>query len=115
MILGFKPQFVPKILDGSKVHSIRKGNRWKAGTKIHFATGVRTKNYNQFNSGECVSTQTIIINPRASLIMIDGNGLNQYTKELLAKNDGFDSWEEFETWFDKGLTGQIIHWTNYKY
>lgn len=47
MILSFKEQFIPKILDGTKIHTIRedKKNRWEAGKKIHFATGVRTKNY----------------------------------------------------------------------
>lgn len=34
-----------------KLHTIREGNRWKAGDKIHMAYGVRTKNYKQFNQG----------------------------------------------------------------
>lgn len=138
MILGFKEKFpwgantyfknkiwasiektnFPSITP--KLHSIREGDRWKAGMKIHMAYGVRTKNYNQFNKGipeleYCKSVQEISISP-GGLIMIDGKGLNEYTKSLLAANDGFDSLEDFMKWFKKGLhKGQIIHWTDYKY
>lgn len=66
MILGFKTQvngkpthFVQKILASKvdaykkdfvpKIHTIRQGNRWKSGNSIQMATGVRTKNYFQFN------------------------------------------------------------------
>lgn len=34
-----------------KLHTIRAGNRWKAGDLMHMAYGVRTKNYQQFNKG----------------------------------------------------------------
>src|SRR5690554_3897274 len=34
-----------------KIHTIRAGNRWKSGDKIHMAYGSRTKNYQQFNKG----------------------------------------------------------------
>ena len=130
MVLGFRQIhpvtkeltfFEQKILDGTKIHSIRAGSRWKAGTKIHFATGVRSKKYDCFKEGECVSVQTIIIHPPHSgsdtgLVMIDGNGLNEYTKALLATNDGFDNVEDFFKWFGKKIfRGQIIHWTKYKY
>jgi len=34
-----------------KIHTIRPGNRWRAGMPIQMAYGVRTKNYQQFNKG----------------------------------------------------------------
>ncbi len=39
MILGFKEQFVEKIQNGIKKHTIRadKNNRWRDGMTIHFA------------------------------------------------------------------------------
>lgn len=66
MILGFKTKvggkltlFVQKILACvmavyaaeyiPKKHTIRAGKRWKVGMKLHLATGVRTKEYFQFN------------------------------------------------------------------
>lgn len=59
MILGFKKtfpwgeptNFKEKILSGQKIHSIRSGARWSAGMPLHMATGVRTKQYEQFNNG----------------------------------------------------------------
>lgn len=67
MILGFKPQFKPLILDGCKIHTIRedKNDRWKVGTKIQMATGVRTKNYEQF--AEAVVTKIMNINIKWNL------------------------------------------------
>jgi len=44
-------QKLPKIEIYPKLHTIRAGNRWKPGQKIHMAYGVRTKNYEQFNKG----------------------------------------------------------------
>ena len=35
--------------------------------------------------------------------------------KILAKNDGFDSVDDFFKWFDKDFNGKIIHWTNKKY
>jgi hypothetical protein len=109
-----QPGFTPKI------HTIRKGKRWKPGNKIHFATGVRTKNYKQFNFGMCISTQHIAIlkNPKGFItVIIDYSRiLDDEQKQKLATNDGFDSIEDFYKWFEaKGFTGQIIHWTTFKY
>lgn len=39
------------LLHQPKLHTIREGNRWKAGDLMHMAYGVRTKNYQQFNKG----------------------------------------------------------------
>lgn len=36
MILGSKQQFIPKYLDGTKIHTIRKGYRWRKGMTIHY-------------------------------------------------------------------------------
>src|SRR5882672_516160 len=47
-----------------KLHTIRAGNRWKAGMNMQMAYGVRSKNYEQFNKGieelrQVVSVQDI--------------------------------------------------------
>lgn len=122
MILGFKTihpvtkeptGFVNKILQGKKIHSIREGNRWSEDWFIHFATGVRTKNYKQFHTATVKSVQDIVINN--GHVIVEGIELNQHTIGLLAANDGFDSVEDFWNWFTEPVTGQIIHWTGYKY
>ena len=135
MILSYKKQFPwkketyfkNKILEGIKIHSLRedKTGRWKAGNHIHHAHGIRTKNYDCFLENDCVSVQSIHINyykvgafiKRTELI-IDGEVIFNQTSEwaeILAKNDGFDSVEDFFKWFSSDFQGRIIHWTDYKY
>ena len=101
MILGFKTHYTEwmikkgwhtffdeKIKIGKKIHSIRedKHNRWAVGRIIHFATGVRTKSYEQFHEDVCKSIQYIWIanHPTASemkIVFIDGVALK--TKQLI--------------------------------
>lgn len=120
MILGFKPQFKPKIQSGSKIHSIRidKNNRWKPGRKIHFATGVRTKNYECFKEDECKSIQQVELNfwNSSPTILIEGKRISYELCEQLAKNDGFEDLSELMRFFGiKNIKAKIIHWTDFKY
>lgn len=139
MVLGFKTQingkptgFPEKILAGTKIHSIRAGNRWKPGMLIHPATGVRTKHYKQITEGPLtvISVQTIEIlynEMYSTCVIIDGifgyeSSMMQDKEvlETLAKNDGFETFEEFAKAFQaihpgKEFQGQIIHWTDYRY
>lgn len=135
MILPFKPQFEQPINLGFKKHTIRvdKNNRWKAGNKIHMATGVRTKNYNCFNNKHtCISTQIFKLEWLGTTVLINidnknvcffntaqmwGDHSNNGFSFLrsLALNDGFQNIESFLAWFNKNYTGKIIHWTNLKY
>lgn len=129
MIIGFKPQFEPKIKAKTKIHTIRedKTNRWKAGMAMHMATGVRTKNYRCFALDKCISTQQIKIvwqqRPcKRAAIYIDNMCVGTYTNgyasglcHLIAKNDGFDCAGDFFRWFNEDFEGKIIHWTDKRY
>lgn len=135
MILSFKTKFPwgaptnfeQKILDGTKIHTIREGGRWKPGHKIHMANGVRTKNYRCFDDSKiCKSTQSIVIinKPYLRSIEVDNKSLYWHSLhgeyhlasiELLVRNDGFDSVDDFFRWFDTNFEGTIIHWTDFKY
>ena len=138
MLLGFNPQFVPKILDGTKIHTFRKGDRWKAGNSIQMCTGMRSKEYKQFNANipelqicKCVQECTIQIyaNEPDVLYKIGLSIANRMILPehvfLFAYNDGFESLTEFCDWFLEHGTeiypgifeskGQIIHWTDNKY
>ena len=124
MVLGFKPQFKELIENGQKKHTIRedKHGRWKAGRVIHFATGVRTKFYEQFNECKCKSVQTISIDydyikpiGHCVSVFIDDRSLSPDEIRILAKNDGFEDTSEFFDWFSKDFKGKIIHWTDLKY
>jgi hypothetical protein len=121
---GKPTNFVQKINQNPgyrpKIHSLRKGKRWKKGMKIHFATGVRTKHYFQFKSGVCDDTQSIkmIKHPKGHyVIVIDGSKiLSDDEKRQLSLNDGFDCYEDFIKWFENGeFPDQIIHWTEFRY
>jgi hypothetical protein len=126
MILGFKEQFVQPILEGTKIHTIREDSkgRWNEGNSIQFATGVRTKNYNQFKLDRCKGIQSIFMTYTDILeISIDDIYLYYPEKLKLAINDGFDSTMAFEDWFipkikahpQREFYGKIIHWTDFKY
>jgi hypothetical protein len=145
MVLSFKEYFpngkptlfVSKIIYGAlkdepgiqmptppKIHTIRAGERWKPGDKIHMATGVRTKNYYCFNTlypelQTVVSVQKIDIQNQFDDrfgVGVDGRALKPVEIEELARNDGFDTVDDFWDWFKyQEFTGQIIHWTDKKY
>ena len=118
MIISFKAQFKPLILNGSKIHTIRadKTSRWKAGNEIHFATGVRTADYDCFKKGICVGVQKIQIRRcYGEAVRIDGIGLSRGDIKNLAINDGFSDVDSFFQWFDTDFEGKIIHWTDFKY
>jgi len=126
MVLGFKSQFVKPILEGTKIHTIRedKNDRWKAGNKIHFATGVRTKDYCMFKLDKCVSVQRFEIRyPELEFpsgktfnqpkILVDGIWVNMFK---IALNDGFNNHIELLDFFkNRPFKGKIIHWTDFRY
>jgi hypothetical protein len=132
MILGFKQKFKDgtptnfesKILTGEKIHSLREGDRWRAGKSIQMAFGVRTKKYRQFNINNpelqtCISRQRIFMTHTYEIeITIGYKYLMPHEIDLLIKNDGLTR-QQFIDWFfpnkkDEWI-GEIIHWTNFRY
>ena len=130
MILGFKKQFEHKILSGVKKHTIREDqkNRWLPGRKIHFATGVRSKKYNQFAEGYCSKIEPFEIkyiydgNKTTANVFVDNELLGQaiwidsklvnssFSVDMLSANDGFIRTSDFFEWFNSDFNGKIIHW-----
>ncbi|NID09409.1 hypothetical protein [Fibrivirga algicola] len=110
-----------------KVHTIREDQhkRWKPGMTVHFATGIRTKQYCQFGVGICKSVQKIVIhaNPMGIfMIQVDGRVLSNIECMKLSLDDGFDQFSDFESWFANDAieaggskTYRLIHWTDLKY
>lgn len=121
MVLGFKTRFKDKILSGQKIHTIRRDptRRWYVGRFIHMATGVRSPLYKEFNTCVCTCVQQIFIDPEQKTIDIDmGEGkrrLDSSEHESFAKNDGFDSENDFWDWFNSPFNGVIIHWSGFSY
>jgi hypothetical protein len=120
---GDPTNFVDKIKDGRKIHTIRterKGNaKWREGMDIHFATGLRTPDYNQFASGVCTGIQEIRIKYAIGLdepeIHINRTPIPPRLKRQVAENDGFDTFDQFLRWFDEDFEGLLIHWTDRRY
>ena len=109
-----KTNFEPKIKKGIKIHSIRADvhDRWKVGMSIQHSHGARTKNYRCFGNSTCEGIQKVEI--YSGMIFIDGEEIKGIEVWELAKNDGFDTVEDFWGWFGKEdvFIGKIIHWTN---
>ena len=113
-----------------KIHTMREDahNRGKAGRKIEMVyRGAGYKIIDHFNKGipeleKCVSVQKVDIKYgsnffgfQAVIIAVDGRVLDEYERITLAKNDGFDSIEDFFCWFGKNWSGYILHWTDFRY
>jgi len=133
MILGFKQQFPDKtptrfkekILSGEKIHSIRAGDRWRPGMSIQMAYGVRTKQYEQFNAlvrhelEHCKSVQQLFMTNYQWLeVFVGDRELSPPEINDLLKNDGLTRKQFYDWFFPRGkkiFSGQIVHWTDFKY
>jgi len=108
-----------------KIHTMRSGNRWRAGMDIHFkiwkGKPYKSKTFNFAPIIPCVSVQDYeLINIDSEIgpfrnITIDGRELSDEEVQELAVNDGFDNVEDFWDWFQGNCTGQLIHWTDKRY
>jgi hypothetical protein len=122
MVLGFKPDFVPLIIAGTKVHTIRAGNRWADGQAISFCTNVAPDALTRFQPDGVVKVvQTIqakIIHG-TYLIEIDGRQLQGNELAEFVRRDGFSSLAELfdflVSYHGLPFTGQLIHWTELVY
>ena len=94
MLLGFKRQFEPFVLDGSKTHTIRaecKLSR-KVGQRCDCYGDVRQKTMHLLGRWLCVKIETILIRCNDSgdwKVWIAGQRLAQDEMDLLAWRDGF--------------------------
>jgi|SRR5690606_8875315 len=102
-----------------KIHTIRKGNRFKKGDWIHPVIHNRTKRRYQFiPTFACAGTQSFKISYTENKphVFIDGKLYSDYEYlEMLALKDGFPDLESFFSWFNEDMDGQIVHWTGFRY
>ena len=121
MIISFDEQFVDKILDGSKRHTILedKHRLLQADDTIRFATGTSATNYNQFKEGVCEWVEGIELYPKTRDIYLERNGemklLSGWLTEDFIKNEGFDSEDEFWEWYCKPFKGVLVYWAEIIY
>ena len=122
MILGFKPDFVPLIISGYKVHTIRAGRRWVAGQPISFCTNLSPDNLAKFRPDGVAQTVQAIRAEEINgtyLVEIDGRQLPASELAEFVRRDGFESVEQlfhFLAGYDRlPFVGQLIHWTDLVY
>lgn len=139
--VGFSPAHVPKDFDfvmfpllEPKHHTMREDekDRWKAGNKIDYFINCRQKDMFRFAPVlPVVSTQKVeirwyeLFDKKMVRVFIDNksfacvkfDGIMIVTGEMLlfAKNDGFDTIEDFFAYFNEDFKGKIIHWTDLRY
>lgn len=125
MILGFKEEFIPKVLDGTKIHSLREGERWKADTSIQFFGKVRQKGMYKFKEdGVCSGVQDVVMELFKGKLFIAVNNeiLGEINTEKFIIKDGFKSEIEFKEFFfpikttsRQLIKRQLVHWTDFRY
>lgn len=116
----------------AKIHTIRadRANRWRVGKLIHFVIKNRTPYRFQFAPVMPVlGIQEIEIRWAGEHVYINIDSRPYCTNNaipsseegyqdrlmILARNDGFDSVEDFLEYFKDGFSGKIIHWTDFTY
>jgi hypothetical protein len=99
---NFKKQFVEKILDGRKPHTIRRRRKHptKVGDVLYLYTGLRTKNAVKFAEVRCCKILPIRV-LRGAGVFLDGRELSIVETDIFARKDGFsDGWDFFD-FFDQ--------------
>ena len=122
MILGFKPVFVPLIISGTKVHTIRAGSRCVAGQPISFCTNLTPDNPAKFQSDGVAQTVQAIRAEKiyaTYLVEIDGRQLTGSELAEFVRGDGFESANQLfhflAGYHGLPFVGQLIHWTGLVY
>ncbi|MDO7877537.1 ASCH domain-containing protein [Hymenobacter sp. ASUV-10] len=122
MTLGFSPEFVPLIVNGTKIHTIRTGQRWSVGQAICFCTNEFQGELRSFRpDGVVTAVQAIRITagPGPSVCEVDGRPLPDAELAELARRDGFESPAQLRQFFmdnyELPFVGQLVHWTTARY
>lgn len=127
-VIMFKPEFVSKIADGSKPHTIRPVRKGERQIQVGDTLSLRHWSGKPYEEGTnhvvirevvCMKVSDILIEQDVfqvgdTVVYIDGKHLDDNQRSELAKHDGFSSFAEMLKWFEKthGLpfTGRLIEW-----
>lgn len=107
---NFQKRFVPKILDGSKPHTIRKRRKrpTKVGDMLYLKTGMRTKQCFEIAQAVCVKIEPIVIHvvdKRIEYVVRRDKNSRWYAElsriqiQELALKDGFEMLDDFFNFF----------------
>ena len=114
MNINYKKDLERALASGVKLHTIRQ-KPIAVGTMMNHIVYPYHKERKCVLSNFCTSTQMITIEPYLRTIKVDGMELSKVNMERLSKNDGFETMEDFWTFFNEPYQGMIIHWTDTRY
>ena len=114
MNINYKKEMERALASGVKLHTIRQ-MPIAVGTMMNHIVYPYHKERRCVLSNFCIAIQNISIDPDARAIFVDGKELSKSDMEKLAENDGFETMDDFWTFFNEPYQGMIIHWTNTKY
>lgn len=103
-----------------KIHAIVSKGRFKPGDTLDMFMDTKVNN-TPFNTGVCdkvISVQKFEVKtfaPDLVQYLIDGVQIDESQLAALSKNEGFDDLEDFTSFYSKPCSGQIVHWTDFKY
>lgn len=120
---GQPTHFEAQILNGRKIHTIRKGNAWEVGDPFEPRRWSGAP-YRSPQVALCEAKTVTAVYPLELCgawwhLELPDNSVLCFNREsemmaLLAKNDGL-SVEDFMAWFPEDFEGQIICWTGRPY
>lgn len=116
--------FLDKVIDGTKPHSIRAGERFKVGDDLSFFTAMRTKKCRRLRPNTpCTAAVRIAITNYGRVTIAAGSRFypkgNLSTRQInaLALRDGFASSFDFFRFFvdqipngSRTFYGQLVEW-----
>ena len=114
MNINYKKEMERALANGVKLHTIRQ-KPIAVGTMMNHIVYPYHKERRCVLTNFCKSTQMITIEPSSRIIKVDGMVLSKVNMERLSKNDGFETMEDFWTFFNEPYQGMIIHWTDTRY
>jgi hypothetical protein len=127
LVTGMVPKYVhPKLHTMRPITIDKDGNKKPCRIRVGMGLSLRNWAGKPYRSGQyafadtrCRGVQAVVIvwGPKKDRVnvVVDGIILDKSEVELLARNDGFESVEDFFKWFDNDFEGWIIHWTDKKY
>lgn len=95
--INFKKRYAEKVESGTKLMTIRKTKRVKAGDKLQLYTGMRTKGCRKLRDAVCVAVDAVSITPYGPFFCQPGWWPKD--KNVFAECDGFQTYADMYEFF----------------
>jgi hypothetical protein len=104
--------FVDKVASGEKLQTVRREARCKVGDRLQLYVNQRTKACRKLGDAICADVDYCAIKPE---YITFGDASRHPNAHEFAKADGFGSYSDMVTWFQKkykrhAFVGKVIKW-----